>query len=98
MAENTFEVISKRTNKNDFAIFGNNVKITAIIYDESQIDECINKLNQLNNGLPAIIYMFSYDHTYFDEDFENLKIKFTVKPIPEAILNVYRKINKLKRK
>lgn len=98
MAENTFEVISKRTNKNDFAIFGNNVKITAIIYDESQIDECINKLNQLNNGLPAIIYVFSYDHTYFVEDFENLKIKFTVKPIPEAILNVYRKINKLKRK
>lgn len=98
MAENTFDVISKRTNKNDFAIFGNNVKITAIIYDESQIDECVNKLNQLNNGLPAIIYVFSYDHTYFAEDFENLKIKFTVKPIPEAILNVYRKINKLKRK
>lgn len=98
MAENTFDVISKRTNKNDFAIFSNSEKMTAIIYDESQIDECINKLNQLNNGLPAIIYMFSYDHTYFDEDFENLKIKFTVKPIPEAILNVYRKINKLKRK
>lgn len=98
MAENTFDVISKRTNKNDFAIFSNSEKMTAIIYDESQIDKCINKLNQLNNGLPAIIYMFSYDHTYFDEDFENLKIKFTVKPIPEAILNVYRKINKLKRK
>lgn len=98
MAENTFEVISKRTTKNDFAIFGNNEKITAIIYDESQIEDCVNKLNQLNNGLPAIIYVFSYDHTYFAEDFENLKIKFTVKPIPEAILNVYRKINKLKRK
>ena len=98
MAENTFEVISKRTTKNDFAIFGNNEKITAIIYDESQIEDCVNKLNQLNNGLPAIIYVFSYDHTYFAEDFENLKIKFTVKPIPEAILNVYRKIAKLRKK
>lgn len=98
MAENTFDVISKRTNKNDFAIFSNSEKMTAIIYDESQIDDCVNKLNLVNNDLPAIIYVFSYDHTYFAEDFENLKIKFTVKPIPEAILNVYRKINKLKKK
>ena len=98
MAENTFNVISKRNTKNDFAIFGNTAKITAIIYDESQVDDCVNKLNQLNNGLPAIIYVFSYDHTYYTEDFINLKIKFTVKPIPEAILNVYRKIAKLRKK
>lgn len=98
MAENTFDVVSKRTQKNDFAIFCNSEKITAIIYDESQIEDCISKLNQLNNGLLAIIYVFSYDHTYYTEDFENLKIKFVVKPIPEAILNVYRKIAKLRKK
>ena len=98
MAENTFDVISKRNTKNDFAIFGNTEKITSLIYDESQIEDCVNKLNQLNNGLPAIIYVFSYDHTYYTEDFINLKIKFTVKPIPEAILNVYRKIAKLRKK
>ncbi len=98
MAENTFDVISKRNTKNDFAIFGNSEKITAIIYDESCIEMCIEKLNKLNNGLPAIIYVFSYDHTYYTEDFINLKIKFTVKPIPEAILNVYRKIAKLRKK
>ena len=98
MAENTFDVISKRNTKNDFAIFGNTEKITSLIYDESQIEDCVNKLNQLNNGLPAIIYVFSYDHTYYTEDFENLKIKFVVKPIPEAILNVYRKIAKLRKK
>lgn len=55
MAENTFDVISKRNTKNDFAIFGNTEKITSLIYDESQIEDCVNKLNQLNNGLPAII-------------------------------------------
>jgi adenine-specific DNA-methyltransferase len=98
MAENTFDVISKRNTKNDFAIFGNTEKITSLIYDESQIEDCVNKLNQLNNGLPAIIYVFSYDHTYYTEDFINLKIKFIVKPIPEAILNVYRKIAKLRKK
>ena len=98
MAENTFDVISKRNTKNDFAIFGNTEKITSLIYDESQIEDCVNKLDQLNNGLPAIIYVFSYDHTYYTEDFINLKIKFIVKPIPEAILNVYRKIAKLRKK
>lgn len=98
MAENTFEVVSKRTVKNDFAIFQSLEKITAIIYDESCIEMCVEKLNSLNNGLPAIIYVFSYDHTYYTEDFINLKIKFTVKPIPEAILNVYRKIAKLRKK
>ena len=98
MAENTFDVISKRNTKNDFAIFGNTEKITSLIYDESQIEDCVNKLNQLNNGLPAIIYVFSYDHTYYTEDFINLKIKFIVKPIPAAILNVYRKIAKLRKK
>ncbi len=98
MAENTFDVISKRNTKNDFAIFGNTEKITAIIYDESCIEMCIDKLNQLNSGLPAIIYVFSYDHEYFPEDFKSLKIKFNVKPIPEAILNVYRKIAKLRKK
>ena len=98
MAENTFDVISKRNTKNDFAIFGNSEKITAIIYDESCIEMCVEKLNSLNNGLPAIIYVFSYDHTYDELDFEALNFKFDVKPIPEAILNVYRKISKLKRK
>ena len=49
MAENTFDVISKRNTKNDFAIFGNSEKITAIIYDESCIEMCIEKLNKLNS-------------------------------------------------
>jgi adenine-specific DNA-methyltransferase len=33
-----------------------------------------------------------------EEDFENLNKVFKVKPIPEVILNVYRKISKLKNK
>ena len=45
-----------------------------------------------------MIYVFSYDHNYFEEDFEGLEKQFKVKPIPEVILNVYRKIAKLKNK
>jgi len=42
--------------------------------------------------------VFSYDHTYDSEDFKELTINFSVKPIPEAIINVYRKISKMKKK
>ncbi len=52
----------------------------------------------LNPKLKTVIYVFSYDNEYNVEDFEDLTFRFDVKPIPEAILNVYRKNAKLKRK
>jgi adenine-specific DNA-methyltransferase len=55
-------------------------------------------LEALKPKVKAVIYVFSYDHEYNAEDFEDLTIHFNVKPIPEAILNVYRKNAKLKRK
>ena len=70
----------------------------AIIYDEDSICECIDYLNEHKSELKTIIYVFSYDHTYDSEDFEGLTINFSVKPIPEAIINVYRKISKMKKK
>ena len=39
------------------------------------------------------VYVFSYDHTVDETDFEDMP-KVKVKPIPEVILNVYRKIFK----
>ena len=98
MAENTFERIVNRSSRNEFAIFKNIKKQTAIIYDEESIEKCVNKLNEMKSSLETIIYVFSYGHTYDIEDFENLNIKFSVKPIPEAILNVYRKISKIRKK
>ena len=98
IAENTFEVIKQNKKKLDFSIFKNAKQLTAIIYDEDSIENCCSELNKINPKHKVIIYVFSYDHTYDEVDFETLKIKFDVKPIPEAILNVYRKISKLKRK
>jgi adenine-specific DNA-methyltransferase len=98
IAENTFEVVKQNKKKLDFSIFKNAKQHTAIIYDEDSIENCCSELNKINPKHKVIIYVFSYDHTYDEVDFETLKIKFDVKPIPEAILNVYRKISKLKRK
>lgn len=98
ISENTFEVVKQNKKKMDFAIFKNVKQYTAIIYDEDSIENCCNELIKINPKHRVVIYVFSYDHTYDELDFETLNFKFDVKPIPEAILNVYRKISKLKRK
>lgn len=98
IAENTFELVEDNTINNQFSIFKNNLQHTAIIYDEDAINDCCNALNKLNETKNIVIYVFSYDHNYFEEDFDSLEKQFKVKPIPEVILNVYRKIAKLKNK
>ena len=76
----------------------NTKKQMAIIYDEESIGDCIEYLNTHKVKRETVIYVFSYDHTYDAEDFAELNITFSVKPIPEAIINVYRKISKMKKK
>lgn len=98
IAEDCFDLIRERNNHNDFSIFKNEKKQMAIIYDEDSIYECIGYLNKHKTELETVIYVFSYDHTYDAEDFESLNLNFSVKPIPEAIINVYRKISKMKKK
>lgn len=98
VAEDCFEEIKGREEFSDFAIYQGAQKRMAIIYDEDSICDCIEYLNSHQLDCETIIYVFSYDHTYETEDFDDLNIKFTVKPIPEAIINVYRKISKMKKK
>lgn len=98
VAEDCYEKVRERDNLSDFSVFKNAKKQMVIIYDEDSISECIDYLNRYKYGQETIIYVFSYDHTYDTEDFEGLNINFSVKPIPEAIINVYRKISKMKKK
>jgi adenine-specific DNA-methyltransferase len=98
VAENTFDPVKQSTRKADFAIYKNYRQHTAIIYEEDAIQKCLEFLESLKPQTNTVIYVFSYDHEYDQEDFINLNIPFTVKPIPEAILNVYRKNAKLRRR
>lgn len=98
LAENTFKLVKQSKRKLEFAIFKSDKQYTAIIYDEDAIDKCKEALEELSPKVKTIIYVFSYDHEYNVEDFDGLSIRFSVKPIPEVILNVYRKNSKLRRK
>lgn len=96
LAESTFDPVKQ--NKNDFAVFENSQQYTAIIYDEDSLSKCKKAMKKLDGSKPVCIYIFSYDHTYNEEDFKDLLNVVKIKPIPEAILNVYRKIAKYKKK
>lgn len=98
VAEDCFEKVIDRNDSRAFSVFKNDNKQMAIIYDEDSIEDCITYLNEQKYDHKTIIYVFSYDHTYDAEDFEGLNINYSVKPIPEAIINVYRKISKMKKK
>jgi len=90
LTEGTFdEVTSKR---GAFAVYENQEQMTGIIYDEDAIVDFKKETGVYKK--PLVVYVFSYDHTYNEEDFVGLKNLRTVKPIPEVILNVYRKIYK----
>ncbi|MCC7308328.1 MAG: site-specific DNA-methyltransferase [Acidobacteria bacterium] len=100
IAEDTFEKVAASKRKNEWAIFKNAKHSMAIIYDEDAIDDCIEKLNKLQPKGTTAIYVFSYDKDYDLEDFAGLakSVKVKIKAIPEAILNVYRRNAKLRKK
>lgn len=90
LAEGTFEEVMAK--KRAFAIYENQAHMTGIIYDEDSITDF--KKEARKHKKPFVVYVFSYDHTYNEGDFEDMENLKTVKPIPEVILNVYRKIYK----
>lgn len=85
--ESTFKKVA---DNKKFKIYRNQEQATGILFDLDAIDEFKEKLDATE--LPASIYVFSLTSDNFAEDFENLTIKHRIRPIPEGILEVYRKI------
>ncbi len=85
--ENTFEkVIDNR----DYKIYKDKTHTAGILLNLDAIEAFKGKLN--TQRFPAHIYVFSLTNDAFDEDFKDLVIKHKLCPIPESILEVYRKI------
>jgi adenine-specific DNA-methyltransferase len=76
---------------NHFRIFGNNNgNHMGIVYDDegiAPIKEEIRRLSKRTN-----VYVFSLDESAREEEFEDIINLVRLKPIPEVILNVYRRI------
>lgn len=87
--EDTFEEI---LSKEKFRIFRNKKHYTGIIFDHQAIDDFKKAIKNINGRFS--VYLFSLGDDTFDEEFEDIKSKVKLSPIPEAILRVYRRIFK----
>jgi len=85
--EGTFE---KVIDNERFKIFKNSGHYTGIIWDQTAIPEFKKAIKDVRGKFS--VYVFSLGDETFDEEFEDIKQKVKLSPIPEAILRVYRRI------
>ncbi len=87
--EDTFEPIK---GSKQIKIFKNDKHYTGILFDEDAVPALKKEILKL--GGKWSVYIFSLGDDTFDEEFEDMKQKITVSPIPEVILRVYRRLFK----
>lgn len=87
--ENTFEEV-KMTKQ--YKIFRNKKRYVGIVFDHQAIDNFKKEIAKIEGKFS--LYIFSLGDDTFDEEFEDMKNKVKLSPIPEAILRVYRRIFK----
>lgn len=85
--ENTFEKI---TDKPSFKIYKDTDHVAGILFNLDAVAEFKKVLQE--QLLPAHIYVFSLSNDTYDEDFADLGLDHELCPIPESILEVYRKL------
>lgn len=76
----------------NFHIYGDGNKYLGIIFNEETVDKFISEANKLDGHFS--IYCFSYGEASPIKEFDSMKNKYTLQPIPEIILKVYREIFK----
>jgi len=88
--EDCFEMVE---NGRNFKIFkSNSEKYLGIVYEDGGIDGLIEEIKKINQKF--IVYVFSLDESTREEEFEQIRTLVELKPIPDAILNVYKRIFK----
>jgi adenine-specific DNA-methyltransferase len=87
--EGTFEPV---LNNEDYKIFKNHDHYTGIIFDQLAIKEFKKAIKDIKGKIS--VYIFSLGDDSFEDEFEDIKQKVKLSPIPEAILKVYRRIFK----
>jgi adenine-specific DNA-methyltransferase len=90
LKENCFDKIREG---DSFKIFTDKKdKLLGIVYEDKGITNIKKEIKRLNRKM--IVYVFSLDDSAREEEFEDVKDLVDLKPIPEVILNIYRRIFK----
>lgn len=92
LREDTFEkVIDTKL----FKVFGNTDHYAAIVFEPDAIVLLKDALAKLDDDKPIHIYVFSLSNDTYESDFTDLERLHELRPIPESILEVYRRIHKV---
>jgi len=90
LKEDCFDELKQTKN---YSIFKNHEeKYFGIVYDDDGIEPLKKQIK--STGKKFNVYVFSLDDSAREEEFEDVKGMVDLKPIPEVILNVYRRIFK----
>lgn len=90
LREDTFEkVIDTKL----FKVFGNTDHYAAIVFEPDAIVLLKDALAKLDDDKPIHIYVFSLSNDTYESDFSDLERLHELRPIPESILEVYRRIH-----
>jgi len=89
LKEGTFKKIA---GKKAFKIYKNTNHYTGIIFDQMAIPDFKEAISKMKGNFS--VYVFSLGDDSFEEEFDDVKQKVKLSPIPEVILRVYRRIFK----
>jgi adenine-specific DNA-methyltransferase len=89
LREDTFEKI---LDSGLFKVFCGCDHYTAIVFDPDVIELLKDALTKFQDNKPVHIYVFSLSNDTYESDFVDLERPHELRPIPESILEVYRRI------
>ena len=92
LREDTFESVF---DSKLYKVFKNANHYSAIVFDPLSIQFLKETLDKLDDEKPAHIYVFSLSNDTYESDFADLERIHELRPIPESILEVYRRIHKV---
>jgi len=90
LKEDCFDLVKEAKH---FKIFKNiQGKYLGIVYDDGGIEPLKEEIGEINKKF--VVYVFSLDESAREEEFEDVSDLVKLKPIPEVILNVYKRLFK----
>lgn len=99
LVERSQQMISVREGTFDLAHQGENLTIlknaesySAVVYDQDEIPSLIEFLNETSDSHHVSIYVFSLSNDSYASDFTSLNRSYELRPIPESLLSVYRRV------
>lgn len=84
---------NKVIDEDKFKVYKNSRGLTAVVFDRFELTDYIARIEELETDAPVHLYVFSYtNYGRLDELSDDLKHTYESQPIPEGVLEIYKRI------